>query len=37
MMAQNVELHTSYSEFFGSAWTGRRDDHKVSVTLFAAF
>jgi len=37
MLAQNVELHASYSAFFGSAWAGRRDDHKFSITLCAAF
>jgi len=37
MLAQNVEVHSSYSEFFGNAWAGRRDNHKVSVTVFAAF
>lgn len=37
MLAQNVELHASYSEFFGSAWAGRSDNHKMSFTLFAAF
>lgn len=37
MLAQNVELHASYSGFFGNAWAGRSDDRKLSITLFAAF
>lgn len=37
MLAQNVEVHLSHSEFFGNAWAYRPDDHKFSLTLFAAF
>jgi hypothetical protein len=37
MLAQNVELHASYSKFWGNAWDGRLDDNKFSIMLFAAF
>lgn len=37
MLAQNLSMHLSHTIYTGSAWTGRSDDQKFSLTMFAAF